>query len=190
MKRLILLSLFFLLALSGCVRPSGKPSLVSGMAPAPERTARQEAGSPVIEQGKRLHIFLPQDATREDRSFAGSGSEVARLFAKHCKNDAKSITLGKKPLPADTDIEETLAAIRKTGADYAIIPEITHWEPREAKRPACALSVAVYDVRTGELLADKAVSTDDPALAPINGAGNASLEDAVYRFCAWAFSGE
>lgn len=193
MKRLIPLFALSLFILSGCVRPSGHHSatsgLASGMAPSPTSTQTQE-GAPVIKQGKRLYIALPQNATHETRFFPNSGTEVARLFAKHCKNDAKSVTLAKKPLPEDVDVEDVLKEVKKTGADYAIIPEITHWEARDAKRPACALAVAVYDVKTGKLLADEAVSTDDPALSALNGAGKASLEDAIYRFCAWAFSGE
>ena len=194
MKRLIPLLVFSLLALSGCIRagghPHGPPPLASGMAPSPSRIAEEPEGGPVIKQGKRLYIALPQNATYETRSFPNSGTEVARLFVKHCKNDAKSVMLAKKPLPEDVDVEDVLTEVKKTGADYAIIPEITHWEPRDAKRPTCALAVAVYDVKTGKLLADESVSTDDPALAALNGPGKASLEDAIYRFCAWAFSGE
>lgn len=194
MKRLLPLFALFLLVLSGCVRPSATSgpasALSSGMAPSPSRTAQKQEGGPIIEQGRRLYIALPQNATHANRAFPGSGTEVARLFVKHCKNDAKSVTLAKKPLPEDVDVAQALKEVKKTGADYAIIPEITHWETREAKRPTCALAVAVYNVKTGELLAEESVSTDDPDLADLNGKGNASLEDAIYRFCAWAFSGE
>jgi hypothetical protein len=106
----------------------------------------------------RMYVALPADGAYEMTTYAGSGlttaQSIAAAFAKH----GSSVTIAE----ATASREQTVAAARAAGTQYAAIPLISHWEPRATAWSGLpsrmSISLTLVDVQTGTVLSNTSLS--------------------------------
>ncbi|WP_408391066.1 DUF4823 domain-containing protein [Paraburkholderia sediminicola] len=105
----------------------------------------------------KVYVSIPADGSYESKVYGGSGMMTAQEVAAAFANRGVPVLMGVRP----EDREVALASARTSGAQYAVIPTITHWEPRATEwsgRPSrMAVSLSLFDVSSGTMLSNTAL---------------------------------
>jgi len=113
-------------------------------------TAGTETTSIRLDRNKKVFIAIPADGQYGNRAYAGTGRVVAQKTAAAFSRYASQVEIATA---ASTNRDELLAAARKVGAGYLVVPTIAHWERRATEWsgiPArVSIGLAIVDVGTG-----------------------------------------
>jgi hypothetical protein len=130
---------FAVLGLAACTA-SYKQSETSGLA----------ASSVRLDSAKNVFVSVSPDGQYGSRTYAGTGRLVAQQTAAAFSRYARRVEIGGGPAASR---DELLAAARKAGAGYLVMPNISHWEPRATEWSGVpsrvSMSLTVIDAETG-----------------------------------------
>jgi hypothetical protein len=109
-----------------------------------------EASSIRLNPAKNIFVAIPADGRYSSKPYAGTGQLVAQKTAAAFSRYAPRVEIAS---PASASREEFLAAARRAGAGYLVIPTIAHWEQRATEWSGIpsrvSLGLAIIDVETG-----------------------------------------
>jgi hypothetical protein len=109
-----------------------------------------EASSIRLDPGKGVLVAVPADGQYGRKVYAGSGRTVAQKTAAAFSRYSPRVEVATATA---TNREESLAAARRAGAGYLVVPDILHWEQRATEWSGIpsrvSLSMTVIDVATG-----------------------------------------
>ena len=115
-----------------------------------QETSGTEASSVRLDPSKNVFVAVSPDGQFGSRTYAGTGRSVAQMAAAAFSRYARRVEVGGAP---SSSREELLAAARKTGAGYLVIPNISHWEARATEWSGIpsrvSMSLTVVDAETG-----------------------------------------
>jgi hypothetical protein len=110
-----------------------------------------------MKTSSKVYVSIPADGSYGSKVYGGSGLMTAQEVAAAFANRGVPVFMGVRP----EDREGALASARTSGAQYALIPTITHWEPRATEwsgRPSrMSVSLALFDVSSGTMLSNTAL---------------------------------
>jgi hypothetical protein len=102
-----------------------------------------------LDRQKAVYVTVPRDGSYEAKPYVGSGQIVAQAVAAAFARSASQVHVAE----AQGTTEDALAAAKKLGAGYVVVPTIAHWEQRATEwsgRPSrMAIRVAILDAATG-----------------------------------------
>jgi hypothetical protein len=108
-----------------------------------------EASSIRLDPGKSVFVAVPVDGQYGSRVYAGTGRTVAQKTAAAFSRYSPRVEVSSS---TTTNRDELLAAARRAGAGYLVIPGILHWEQRATEWSGIpsrvSISMTVVDVGT------------------------------------------
>lgn len=151
------------------------------------RTLQKDAVTPVVaklEHGQKTYIARPGDGMYAEKVYPGSGLQVARDIADAVRPYASEIV----PAPSVMPVEAALAAAAESGARYAFIPVITHWEPRVAAWSGIptrvGISVSIYDIPRQTMLIRRDINVKGRTATFVSQHASDLAREAIWAFCA------
>lgn len=115
-----------------------------------QETSGLQSASVQLDRARNIFIAVPADGQFGSRTYAGTGRGVAQKAAAAFSRYAQRVEVGGTP---DWSRDQLLAAARKAGAGYLVIPSITHWEARATEWSGIpsrvSMSLTVIDTATG-----------------------------------------
>ena len=147
MKRIIIIIVMvvFAFALAGCTAKYQIKNLAGTQ------------GTTNLNSTGGVYLALPGDGAYQSKTYPGSGQTVVSDLAAAFSQYAAHVTTGSTAF----DQADAIKAASKHGDKYAVVPVITHWEPRNTtwsgKRSRMALRITIIDVATQQQLSSVAV---------------------------------
>ncbi|HEY3646255.1 MAG TPA: DUF4823 domain-containing protein [Gammaproteobacteria bacterium] len=87
-------------------------------------TQTQRAGASDVRLDPKLGVFIAVPKDPDDPDYAGAGKFLAYSLAEDLSKRGISVGIGKEQATQEDD----LAAARKQGAGYLMVPSITDWQ--------------------------------------------------------------
>lgn len=113
-------------------------------------TSGVEASSARLDPGRTVFVSILADGRFGSRTYGGTGLLVAQKTAASFSRYARRVEIGGSPAASRAEL---LAAARKAGAGYLVVPTITHWEQRATEWSGIpsrvSIGLVVIDAETG-----------------------------------------